>query len=126
MKKYVSYICLVVLMITLCTSFELTACADSDIKNQMLNPSSDIGSQISSYYEDKFDTIDRQKKVQRPKKSSYEQTIEAYFVDAPKGHSVYVYTKPDSTAKKQPVVYHGNAVHVYAEQDGWAFISYFN
>lgn len=64
--------------------------------------------------------------VQLPKKSSYLNLAKWMFIDAPKGHSVYTYTEPDSGAGNQPPAYHESRVEVLAVEDEWAFIIYEN
>lgn len=124
MKKLISFIAALALTFSMCGSF--SAFADSGIKNQILDSFNGGEYNKTDFHEGELKKIDKDGEVQRPKKSSYVDVVRNYYIDAPKGHSVYAYTKPDPNSKKQPVAYHGSKVLVWAEEDGWACISYYN
>ncbi len=124
MKKLTAFFAVMAVLFSVGGDFALSACADSDIQNQIKASSPADELWVFDIYESWLDAVDQSNKVQRPKKSSYEKTIEPYYIDAPKGHSVYVYVKPESASKQQPVVYHGSRVLVWAVENDFAFITY--
>lgn len=122
MRKIITFFASIVLIVSLGSS----AFADSGINNSLLENSKGSSDVLKSLHDETFDRVDPKKEVQRPQKKSYVETIRNYYVDAPKGHSILAYTEPDSKADRQPDVYHGMSVTVWAEENGWALISYLN
>ena len=79
-----------------------------------------------SYAELEFEKYDKDHEVQHPKNSSYLETPQLRYINAPKGHSALAYCEPSSKSDKQDDAYHGSYVTVFAYEDGWACISYKN
>lgn len=60
--------------------------------------------------------------IKMPMMSSYLDYYAIFYVDAPKGHSVYAYTHPDagnSQCKSMPFAYHGVRVYALAVENGY-------
>ena len=62
--------------------------------------------------------------IKVPDANSYFSSYQSMYVDASKGHSVYVYKWPNSQSGKMPVAYHGIKVTLLAEQEGFTCVLY--
>ena len=119
MKKYIAFFLALVCLTGLMCTFSGLASAESDNyirSGRDEQPSNGYGSPGP----EDVRQFDRDGKIVMPSMSSYLDSYTMLFVDAPKGHSVYVYNQPKiSGSSKMPFAYHGVRVHALAVQDGF-------
>ena len=127
MKRALSLILALAMMVCLLAAAAPAAFADG-VNNNVIKGRSNSNAPggESNYAIDKLDKLDRDGKIQRPKSDSYISPAHSKFINAPKGHSIYVYSKPSSSGGAIDDAYHGSKVEVLAIEGDWACIVYVN
>lgn len=107
MKRVFKFVFVMIFVFSAVLSMSISASAESSANSPSVND-------IRKY--------DSGKEIQLPKLSSYFDSYQFLYIDAPKGHSVNVYTHPDLNnpdAKIMPYAYHGSTFVALAEENGF-------
>lgn len=123
MKKLIRKTIALFLLFSLLASLSLTAFADGPINNQIKGggPSAPQASSTQNL----FYTASNARKIERPGGYDFFSAPFAMYVDAPKGHSVYVYDYWSfNDANRFDAAFHGSRVIVLAEHGEFYCILY--
>ncbi len=111
----------------LCTVICMVICmsASADVKNEIKGSANGYtGSAASGPSIGDIIATGDNRVIKVPDANSYFTSYQTMYIDAYKGHSVYVYKWPNSQSAKMPVAYHGIKVTLLAEEEGFTCILY--
>lgn len=123
MKKAISLFSAIMIVFLLFDSIQSNSFADNLANTLKELPNYNSASSVAPSPNDIL-AVDSGYEIHFPQSESYFADYTVMYVDVPKKHSAYVYSKPDNSATKLPYAYQGSKVIALAEESGYYCILY--